>query len=97
MLCYNGKVSKLVVRRRRSPPNSGGGLPPNGAAESALSSSALGFVPSLHQARNGSKRQLSSARPAPPPNKRMNPSLLFVELTNALPERESQSFHRAHA
>ena len=67
-----------IVRRLRSPPQkAGGGFPPNGAAESALSSSALWFEQPLHQAISISERQLSSARPAPPPNQRMNPSLLF--------------------
>jgi len=38
-----------------------------------------------------------AARPAPPPNKRMNPTLLFFELTNALRQRKSQTFHHSSA
>jgi hypothetical protein len=38
-----------------------------------------------------------AARPAPPPNKRMNPTLLFFELPNALRQRKSQTFHHSSA
>jgi len=38
-----------------------------------------------------------AARPAPPPNKRMNPTLLFFELTNAVRQRKSQTFHHSSA
>jgi len=38
-----------------------------------------------------------AARPAPPPNKRMNPTLLFFEPANALRQSLSRAFHHSSA
>jgi len=85
------------VRRLRSPPKSRGGSPPNGAAESALSSSALCLCTITAPTVNNRKRRLPGRKTRFAAEPADEPDLAVSESADGCGEREAQTFRHSSA